>query len=51
MPALSHSNDPGSSVTSKLSKVGTPRYAGKVKKETEAGVNKWPTLSLYYKRP
>ncbi|MFI2946262.1 hemagglutinin repeat-containing protein [Serratia nematodiphila] len=37
---LSHSNDPGSSVTSKLSKVGTPRYAGKVKEKLEAGVNK-----------
>ncbi|MGN6040296.1 hemagglutinin repeat-containing protein [Serratia marcescens] len=37
---LSHSNDPGSSITSKLSKVGTPRYAGKVKEKLEAGVNK-----------
>ncbi|MCH6195746.1 hemagglutinin repeat-containing protein [Serratia sp. X10] len=37
---LSHSNDLGSSVTSKLSKVGTPRYAGKVKEKLEAGVNK-----------
>ncbi|MDF9721505.1 hemagglutinin repeat-containing protein [Serratia marcescens] len=38
--SLSHSNDPGSSITSKLSKVGTPRYAGKVKEKLEAGVNK-----------
>ncbi|MEB6083326.1 hemagglutinin repeat-containing protein [Serratia marcescens] len=37
---LSHSNDPGSSITSKLSKVGTPRYAGKVKEKLEVGVNK-----------
>ncbi|WP_321148138.1 hemagglutinin repeat-containing protein, partial [Serratia marcescens] len=37
---LSHSNEPGSSITSKLSKVGTPRYAGKVKEKLEAGVNK-----------
>ncbi|MEL5306689.1 hemagglutinin repeat-containing protein [Serratia nevei] len=37
---LSHSNDPGSSITSKLSKVGTPRYAGKVKEKLDAGVNK-----------
>ncbi|HGE8361702.1 TPA: hemagglutinin repeat-containing protein [Serratia marcescens] len=37
---LSHSNDPGSSITSKLSKVGTPRYAGKVKEKLEAGVNR-----------
>lgn len=37
---LSHSNDPSSSITSKLSKVGTPRYAGKVKEKLEAGVNK-----------
>jgi len=36
---LSHSNDPGSSVTAKLSKVGTPRYAGKVKEKLDAGVN------------
>ena len=34
---LSHSNDPGSSITSKLSKVGTPRYAGKVKEKLDAG--------------
>ncbi|HEB0143235.1 TPA: hemagglutinin repeat-containing protein, partial [Serratia marcescens] len=37
---LSHSNDPGSSITSKLSKVGTPRYASKVKEKLDAGVNK-----------
>lgn len=37
---LSHSNDQGSSITSKLSKVGTPRHADKVKEKLEAGVNK-----------
>lgn len=37
---LSHSNDPGSSITSKLSKVGTTHYADKVKEKLEAGVNK-----------
>ncbi|MBD8453962.1 hemagglutinin repeat-containing protein [Serratia rubidaea] len=38
--SLGHSNDPGSSITSKLSKIGTPRYAGKVKEQLESGVNR-----------
>ncbi|MGO4743252.1 hemagglutinin repeat-containing protein [Serratia quinivorans] len=37
---LSHTNDPASSITSKLSKVGTPHYAGKVKEKLEGGINK-----------
>lgn len=37
---LSHTNDPASSITSKLSKVGTPRYAGNVKEKLEGGINK-----------
>ena len=37
---LNHSNDPASSITSKLSKVGTPRYAGNVKEKLEGGINK-----------
>ncbi|CAI1775940.1 Hemolysin precursor [Serratia quinivorans] len=37
---LNHTNDPASSITSKLSKVGTPRYAGKVKEKLEDGINK-----------
>lgn len=37
---LNHTNDPASSITSKLSKVGTPRYAGKVKEKLEGGIDK-----------
>ena len=37
---LNHTNDPASSITSKLSKVGTPHYAGKVKEKLEGGINK-----------
>lgn len=37
---LNHTNDPASSITSKLSKVGTPRYAGNVKEKLEGGINK-----------
>lgn len=37
---LSHTNDPNSSVVSKVSKVGTPRYADKVKETLEGGANK-----------
>ncbi|WP_037433730.1 hemagglutinin repeat-containing protein [Serratia plymuthica] len=42
---LSHTNDPASSITSKLSKVGTPRYAGNVKEKLEGGINKVATAT------
>lgn len=38
--SLSHSNDPGSSITSKLSNIVTPHYSDQLKDKLDAGVNK-----------